>query len=135
MRIARLLALFLTLQFLGAAQETTTHIGHYLEHFPGAQVYKDPNSGTLLYVETDGRHVAAISPDGKLLWDRDPFKDAHLPYYKIRNPQVYYLGPFPKSASSISGEEGDKFVVVRLTNAQLGLLRIRDGYFEFGGQD
>src|ERR1035437_4087337 len=100
MKAARVLIILSFMLCLGAAQETTTYIGHYLEHFPGAQVYKDPNSGTLLYVETDGRHLAAISPDGKLLWARDPFKDAHLPYYKIRNPQVYYLGPFPKSASS-----------------------------------
>src|SRR5438105_1881234 len=60
MRPACVLVIFLFVLCLGTAQETTTYIGHYLEPFPGPQVYKDPNSGTLFYVETDGRHVAAI---------------------------------------------------------------------------
>ena len=34
---------------------------------------KDPRSGSFLYVESDGRHMSAISPDGSLLWHRDLF--------------------------------------------------------------
>ena len=34
--------------------------------------YRDPDSGIIFYVETDGRHVSAINPDGKILWSRDP---------------------------------------------------------------
>ena len=96
MRPARVLVIFLFVLCLGRAQETTTYIGHYLEPFPGPQVYKDPNSGTLFYVETDGRHVAAISGKGKLLWSKDPFKDAHLPFYRTEKPQIVYIGPAPK---------------------------------------
>src|ERR1035438_2943037 len=64
----RLLGILLSVICLSAAQETTTYVTHYLEPFPGPQVYKDRHSTTTLYVETDGRHVAAISGDGKLLW-------------------------------------------------------------------
>lgn len=74
--------------------------------FPGPQVFKDPTSGTLLYVETDGRHVAAISGDGKLLWNRDPFKDARLPFYRTEKPQIVYIGPVSKSERPTEAEPG-----------------------------
>ena len=34
---------------------------------------RDPRSGSFLYVESDGRHMSAIAPDGSLLWHRDLF--------------------------------------------------------------
>ena len=77
MRRARWLLIFLSVLFVGAAQERT-YVARHLTDFPGPQVYKDPISGTLLYIESDGRHVAAISAQGKLLWNKDPFKDAHV---------------------------------------------------------
>jgi hypothetical protein len=78
MKTARFLVFFMALQFLGGAQETRKYVGHYLVSFPGPQVYMDAKSGALLYVETDGRHVAPISRDGELVWNRDPFRDAIL---------------------------------------------------------
>ena len=87
MKATRVLLIILLVLCLGAARETVTYIGHYLESFPGPQVYKDPNSGTLFYVETNGRHVAAISGDGRLLWSKDPFKDGRLPFYRTKKPQ------------------------------------------------
>lgn len=118
----------------GVAQDTTSYAGHYLRSFPGPQVYKDPQTGTALYVETDGRHVAAISKDGKLRWNRDPFKDAHLEFYRTKNPQIVYVGPASKS-SPHSGRQTDRFVAITFNNSQFGLLRISDGKFEFLGQD
>src|SRR5690349_22281876 len=91
MRAARWLLIFLSMACVGAAQEQT-YIAKYLTDFPGPQVCRDPTTGTLLYVESDGRHVAAISRDGKLLWNRDPFKDAHLPFYRTEKPQIVYIG-------------------------------------------
>ena len=32
------------------------------------QVLQDPKTKVIYYLESDGRHVSAISPDGKLLW-------------------------------------------------------------------
>jgi hypothetical protein len=119
---------------LGTAQQTTTYIGHNLEPFPGPQVYKDTNSGMLFYVETDGRHVAAISGEGKLLWSKDPFKDARLPFYRTEKPQIVYIGPAPKGVHP-PGEESNKFVSIAFNSSQFGLLRMSNGDFEFLGQD
>lgn len=96
MRFAGWLLVFLSMACLGTGQESTTYIARYLTDFPGPQVYKDPTSGTLLYVESDGRHVAAISGDGKLLWNRDPYKDADLAFYRTKKPQIVYIGPDSK---------------------------------------
>jgi hypothetical protein len=134
MRATWVLVILLFVLCLGAAQKTTTYIAHYLEPFSGPQVYKDPNSGTLFYVETDGRQVAAISGEGKLLWSKDPFKDAHLPFYRTEKPQIVYIGPAPKGVRP-PGEESNKFVSIAFNSSQFGLLRMSDGVFEFLGQD
>jgi hypothetical protein len=131
---ARVLVVLLFALCLGTAQDTTTYIAHDLEPFPGPQVYKDMNSETTLYVETDGRHVAGISSDGKLLWNRDPFKDAHLDYYRTKTPQIVYIGPVSKSNPYAKGES-QKFAAITFNNSQFGLLRISNGEFQFLGQD
>ena len=143
MRAARLLAISLMLIIgLGTAQETGTYTRtygtHYLETFPGPQTYKDTHSGTTLYVKTDGRHVAAISSEGKLLWTKDPYKDAHIPSYRTEQPQIVYIGSVSKSipdARSYAGRERDKFVAITFNNSQFGLLRISTGEFQSLGQD
>jgi hypothetical protein len=134
MRFAGWLLVFSSMACFGARQESTTYIARYLTDFPGPQVYKDPISGTLLYVETDGRHVAAISGDGKLLWNRDPFKDAHLAFYRTKKPQIVCIGPASKS-SFRAGQEPDKFVAIVFNNSQFGVMKVSNGEFLFGGQD
>ena len=124
--------------FLSAAQETTTYVTHYLEPFPGPQVYKDPHSSTTLYVETDGRHVGAISGEGKLLWNKDPYTGGRLPFYRTKNPQIIFIGPVSKSrppAGPWAGKAPDKFVAITFNNSQFGLLTISDGEFKFLGND
>ena len=133
MRPARWLLIFFSMLCLGGAQEQT-YIARYLTDFPGPQVYKDPASGTLLYIETDGRHVAAISVQGKLLWNRDPFKDADLPFYRTEKPQIVYIGPASKFHHP-AGEKPEKFVEISFNNSQSGLMRISNGEFLFSGQD
>jgi hypothetical protein len=91
-------------------------------------------SGTLPYIANDGRPVAAISADGKLLWNRDPYKDAHLEFYRADKPQIVYIGAalkwqIPKS------EKLEKFVGISFNNSQFGVMRISDGEFYFSGQD
>ena len=129
MRAAPWVLVFLPMLCLAAAQEQT-YIGQYLTDFPGPQVYKDPTSGTLLYVETDGRHVAAISSDGKLLWNRDPFKDAHLSPYRTDKPQIVYIGP-----DNTHGAKSREFFAIAFNNSQFGVMRISNGEFSFRGQD
>jgi hypothetical protein len=134
MTTGRFLAIFLILQIPVMAQETHTYIAHYSYPSPGPQVYRDPKTGILLYVESDGRHLAAISSDGKLLWSRDPFSDAHLPFYRFKDPKVVTIRALPPT---IDPQEGawDKFVSIFLANSQFGWLRISDGEFRFRGQD
>jgi hypothetical protein len=38
----------------------------------------DPRTGLMLYVESDGRHVAAITREGRILWQRNLFDDPKL---------------------------------------------------------
>ena len=138
MRTTRVFGTLFLMTFLSAAQETTTYVTHYLEPFPGPQVYKDPHSSATLYVETDGRHVAAISGDGELLWNKDPFKDGHLSFYRTKNPQIIYIGPVSKSrpyAGPYAGTEPDNFAAITFNNSQFGLLRISNGEFKFLGND
>jgi len=133
MKLAHLLLIFFSALCLGATQEQT-YLARNLTDFPGPQVYKDPTSGTLLYIETDGRHVAAISVQGKLLWNKDPFKDAHLSLYRTQKPQIVYIGPASKSHHP-AGEKPARFVEIAFNNSQFGLLRISNGEFLFSGQD
>lgn len=61
---------------------------------PGPSLsYRDVDSGTTLYVESDGRHVAAIDKDGKLLWVRNPFVDSNLCPYRSAHPYISWIGP------------------------------------------
>ena len=129
MRAAPLVLVFLPMLCLAAAQEKT-YIARHLTDFPGQQVYKDPTSGTLLYVETDSRHVAAISSDGKLLWNRDPFKDGHLSPYRTDKPQIVYIGP-----DNTHGAKSREFFAIAFNNSQFGVMRISNGEFTFQGQD
>jgi hypothetical protein len=134
MWLARVFLVLLFMLCLGTAQDTTTYIAHAIEPFPGPQVYKDLNSGTTLYVETDGRHVAGISADGKLLWNKDPLKEAHLDYYRTKKPQIIYVGPVSKS-NPYTKEGSQEFAAITFNNSQFGLLRISNGEFQFLGQD
>jgi hypothetical protein len=127
------LAIFLSILYVGAAQQKT-YTARYLTDFPGPQVYKDPASGTLLYIEGDGRHVAAISQDGKLLWNRDPHNDAYLESYRTDKPQIVHIGPAPKIEIP-SGEKPERFVGIAFNNSQSGVIRISNGEFYFSGQD
>jgi len=92
MKTAGLLALVLSILLTGGAQEPTVDKAGYPEVQYGAQAYKDLHSGIILYVESDARHVCAISRTGKLLWTREPFKDAHLEIYRTKHPQIAQLG-------------------------------------------
>jgi len=133
MKPATALLVFLSMLCLGAAQKQT-YFTHNLTDLPGPQVYKDPIGGVLIYIESDGRHVAAISQDGKLLWNRDPYKDAHLEYYRTYKPQIVYIGPALK-IDIPRGEKRESFVGISFNNSQSGVMRISDGEFIFSGQD
>ena len=132
MTVIRFLAIFLILQISVMAQETHTYVGHYSYPSSGPQVYKDPKTGTLLYLETDGRHLAAISSEGKLLWTRDPFCGAHVPFYRFKNPKVVTIKAVSPASDPQEGEP-DTFVSIFLANSQFGWLR--SAMENFGSED
>jgi hypothetical protein len=88
--------------------------------------YKDADSGLILFVERDGRHVTAINPDGKILWSRDPFADAHLEFYRTKTPRIAYIGPSRRGGFGIS---------IAFDSSQFGRLDIKTGTFSFEGND
>ena len=78
--------------------------------------------------------MAAISGKEKLLWSRDPFGDAHLPFYRTEKPQIVYIGPPPQGARP-AREESNKFISIEFNSFQSGWLRISNGEFLFRDQD
>ena len=90
----------------------------------GPLTYRDARSGTIFYVESDGRHVAAIDRSGKVLWVRNPFEDAHLQPYRTAFPRIAYIGRGPHHYISIGYD-----------SSQFGLLNVDNGDFSWKGQD
>jgi hypothetical protein len=53
--------------------------------------FKDRSTSTVFYVESDGRHLAAIGSDGKLLWVRNPFEDGTFAPIAPRGLRLFIL--------------------------------------------
>lgn len=102
--------------------------------FPGPQSYRDPATGTTFYVESDGLHVAAISKEGSILWVRDPFHDANLTDYRTHKPQIVFIGKGSWSADGIRRREVPA-IQIRFNSSQFGTMKMRDGEFQFEGQN
>jgi hypothetical protein len=86
--------------------------------------YRDPESGTVFYVESDGRHVAAIDRNGKLLWVRNPFVEGGLCPYRSAHPYIYWIGP-PQGADS-EGQYRGTFDPAADAKVNAGLLKELD---------
>ena len=87
--------------------------------------FKDPDSLISLYVESDGRHMAAIDPDGKLLWVRNPFEDRHLCPYRSPRPVISHL----------SAAKSEKHVIVQFDSSQSGVIDETTGDFVLESQN
>lgn len=89
------------------------------EPFPAGKPFllHDPRSGLILRIETDGRHMAGINRQGKVIWRRDIFSD----------PNRYRLFPPPPALPgepSISDSERTrrmKTYVARLSIDRIGI--------------
>lgn len=92
-------------------------------------IYKDPAANVIIYVETDGRHVVAISPDGKILWRKDPFVDGGLQPYRQARPTITYVG------RCMRPEDVGKNFCLSFSSSQSGAMDIGTGKFIFGGQN
>jgi len=109
---------------------------------PLPYTYKDADTGIIFCVESDGRHVTAISPDGKILWSKDPFADAHLEHYRTDTPRIVLLDEVDKSdephqwiVRAMAQKGISKFICISFNSSQSGCLDFRTGDFTFLGQN
>lgn len=91
-----------------------------------SKVLIDPKTRITYYLESDGRHVSAISPDGKILWQRDPFNDAGLWPYRVSKPVITYFEFAPDDKPGLA---------VGFSSSQFGAMDFAKGSFAYGGQD
>jgi hypothetical protein len=100
--------------------------------------FKDPTTSNFFYVESDGRHLAAISSDGKLLWVRNPFEDRHLCPYRTPWPTIIGIeaAVSVNHAAAIRNWGGDishDLLFVQLSGSLFGVIdRITGDYFPEG---
>jgi hypothetical protein len=119
--------------------------------------YRDAPSGIVFYVESDGRHLAAIDAKGRLLWVRNPFVEANLCPYRSAHPYISHLDsaaahspPTIDANTWITNELYDemhhgrmvprpernaRFVYLEFNSSQYGYVNISDGYFYPMGQN
>ncbi len=90
------------------------------------QVLRSPQTRTIYSLESDGRHVTAISPEGKVIWCRDPFNDAGLEPYRFSKPVIRYFKFSPDHLETIT---------VGFNSSQFGDLDGITGNFRWRGQD
>jgi hypothetical protein len=93
---------------------------------PHAIAYADSSSGILFYVESDGRHIAAISAQGTILWCRDPFAEAGLEPYRYARPVISWIGRSNREPGHIG---------ISYNSSQFGIADQKTGEFTFLGQD
>ena len=106
------------------------------EHLsPEPMTYKDPLTSVTFYVETDGRHIAAIDADGKLLWVRDPFKGSRACPTENATPVIVSLEGVPHTASlarylqRFDFEAEDQVIEILYASSYFGYLDERTGDF------
>ena len=102
--------------------------------------YRDPKTNILFYVETDGQHLSAIGPDGKLIWT----KAWNMCSYRVMVPRIAHVGYVrqPKAGDYIA-EIHRKWpwlttspvIAVVFDSSQFGLVNQKTGDFFFSGQD
>ena len=137
MKITRLLLLFCLFLPIARAQEIDGAIGGSngpVAPFRGPLCYRDPATGTVFYVESDGLHVAAISKEGRILWVRDPFHDAKLGDYRTHKPQIVSI---EKGTWVVNGirQKDVPAIFICFNSSQFGALKIINGDVQFYGQD
>jgi hypothetical protein len=105
-------------------------------------VFRDERTSITFYVESDGRHVAAISQDGRLLWVRNPYED--IPYfcpYRTPRPVIARVETMELDETwrGVLKERGvdasHTFLRIEFDSSQMGLLDETNGNFVGGNQN
>jgi hypothetical protein len=112
---------------------------HYGPGQPGRPLsFRDPRSGILLYVESDGRHLAALNPDGVLLWVRSPFEDSKLCPYRNARPIIVAIDPATteaEQAMALELKRKVRGVEIRFDSSQSGIVDVGTGDFVYFGRN
>jgi hypothetical protein len=128
-------------QYHNATSGSNWVVNAYLHDFPPL-VCEDSGSGIIYYVESDRRHVAAIKPDGTILWYRDPFADAHMEYYRTDDPRIVNIAVVKRKSSedwkyeeSVLRKKGvSTIITIGFNSSQFGMMDITTGDFHMTGQ-
>ncbi len=116
----------------------------YVPWDPGRAIpmsYKDPRTLVTLYVESDGRHLAAIDADGKLLWIRNPWEDPPgFCQYRTPRPVIATLKQteLPSDPSYLRSRGANlehTFLELQFDSSQYGFLDESTGEFFPLGQN
>jgi hypothetical protein len=137
-----LAALLLVCSFLPLPASTNTEFGYVYQpilnqDFIVPMVLVDRLTKISYFLDSDGRHITAIDPAGKLLWRADPFVDSKLDSYRYSHPIILDFEFVDKSWWKIHSYLGraDEFLYVGFNSTQFGVVRKSSGKFVFFGQD
>ena len=131
----RTTALFLALSISVAhAADAHTYLNR-ASSFKGPIAYADAAMKTVFYVESDGRHVSAITFEGTVLWTRDPFVDAKLQPYRFAEPKIVSIGPWREGSPGWTPDAKATFIAIRFNSTQFGMMNAKTGEFIIRGQD
>jgi hypothetical protein len=104
--------------------------------------YKDPRTAISFYVESDGRHLAAIDTEGRLLWVRNPYEDKPaFCQYRTPRPVIDRLEAaefkeLDRTNLKARGVNLDhEFVAITFDSSQFGVLDETTGDFIPVGQN
>jgi hypothetical protein len=128
------------------------NVCHHRRHRAGWEdqvwQFRDPRNGILLKVAHDGRHLAAINPDGEVLWRHNPHAGV-MPYRhepacihsigpklrRLTSPQIAGWSTWRRKLVTISPSDSERMILLEFDNSQSGLVDIRTGEFFFGSQN
>ena len=109
-------------------------VAHATEPYRGPVAYVDKKLQLVVYAETDGKHLSAIDFDGRVLWTRSPFVDAHLKPYRVAEPRIVHVyAPLPWMLEG--AKKGTAFAAVEFESTQFGVVDLKSGQFFSLGQD
>jgi hypothetical protein len=117
----------------------------YVPWDPGRAIpmsYKDPRTSITFYVESDGRHLAAIDSLGKLLWVRNPWEDSGA-FCQYRTPRPVIASLKQTELTEIERANlkprganlEHEFIALQFDSSQYGVLDESTGDFIPGGQN
>jgi hypothetical protein len=101
--------------------------------------YKDSRTSISFYVESNGRRLAAIDPNGKLLWVRNPYEDSRFCQYRTPRPVIHFMEAMeiPEKLAELLQQRGidtsHKFLSIKFDSSQFGVLdEVTGDFFPMG---